>query len=189
MAPSVSTRVVTDMASSELMKPSRELSAALAAPWQELSTHTGSGFEISPGCLLRDANKEKKSEIEKKHKELDAVGKRRKVCGVIILSCFCCCWCCSEMPLVCYDNMPFGFLGFFVSPSCHVWLRRGFRKINTKGKTVELLAGSELRPPNSFSHAHLLGSFFCGQEIESNFFDIRPKVFSQCMPAEPRQEA
>lgn len=159
--------VVAGMASSELMKPRRELSAALAALWQELSTHTGSGFEISPGCWLRDADKEKKHKMQKKYKELDAVGKRRKVCGSIYLSRFCCCWCCSEMPLVCYDNVPFGFWDLIAALSCHVSLRRCFREINNQKKNCQT-AGQRRAPP-SIQFLFCWVYFFCSQEIESSF--------------------
>lgn len=46
-----------------------------------MSTHTGSGVEISPGCWLRDVNKEekKKGERERRYKEIDDVGRQRRV--------------------------------------------------------------------------------------------------------------
>lgn len=160
------------------MRPRQELSAALAALWQELSTHTGSGFEISPGCWLRDADKEKKSKIEKKYKELDAVGKRRKVCGIIYLSRFSCCRCHSEMPLVCYDYVPFGFRDSIAGLSCHVSLRHGFREINNKRKNCQTAGqrrGSALHTVSLMHFSRVY--FFCGQEIESSFLTLDWKCF------------
>lgn len=45
-----------------------------------MSTHTGSGVEIGPGCWLRDVNKEeKRGERERRYKEIDDVGRQRGV--------------------------------------------------------------------------------------------------------------
>lgn len=64
-----------------------------------------------------------------------------------------------------------------MAPLRHVLVPCDDRKINTQRKTVKLLASTQLRPLNCFSHAHLLGSFFCGQEVESCFCDSGAKVF------------